>query len=57
MTVAFQKTIPLLRSFSVEKAKEFHVDYLGFTVDWKCRQRVVTVAHSLCPRDRRYVRP
>lgn len=35
MTVSFQKTIPLLRIFSVEKAKEFYVDYLGFTVDWE----------------------
>ena len=33
MTVAFLKTIPILRIFSVEKAKEFYVDYLGFTVD------------------------
>ena len=35
MTVAFQKTIPILRIFSVEKAKEFYVDYLGFTVAWR----------------------
>ena len=33
MPVAFQKTIPILRIFGVEKAKEFSVDYLGFTVD------------------------
>ena len=57
MTVAFQKAIPILRIFSVVQAKEFYVDYLGFTVDWKCRRRVVTVAHSLCPRGRRQVRP
>ena len=53
MTVAFQKSVPILRISSVEKGKEFYVDYLGFTVDWKYRQRVVTVAHALCPRDRR----
>jgi catechol 2,3-dioxygenase-like lactoylglutathione lyase family enzyme len=35
MTVAFQKTIPILRIFSVEKAKEFYVGFLGFTVDWE----------------------
>jgi hypothetical protein len=29
VTLAFQKTIPLLRIFSVEKAKEFYVDYMG----------------------------
>jgi uncharacterized glyoxalase superfamily protein PhnB len=37
MTVAFQKMIPILRIFSVEKAKEFYVDYLGFSVDWEHR--------------------
>src|SRR3954463_12733442 len=35
MVVAFQKTIPILRIFSVEKEKEFYVDYLGFSVDWE----------------------
>jgi hypothetical protein len=34
VTIAFQKTIPILRIFGVEKAKEFYVDYLGFSVDW-----------------------
>jgi hypothetical protein len=33
--VEFQKTIPILRIFSVEKAKEFYVGFLGFTVDWE----------------------
>jgi hypothetical protein len=35
VTIAFQKTIPILRIFSVEKAKEFYVDYLGFAADWE----------------------
>ena len=26
--------IPILRIFSVEKAKEFYVDFLGFGIDW-----------------------
>jgi len=30
-------TIPILRIFSVEKAKDFYVDFLGFTVDWEHR--------------------
>ena len=34
MTIAFQKTIPLLRIFDVSKATDFYVDFLGFTVDW-----------------------
>src|ERR1700759_193675 len=32
--IEFQQTIPILRIFSVEKAREFYVDFLGFTVDW-----------------------
>jgi catechol 2,3-dioxygenase-like lactoylglutathione lyase family enzyme len=35
MTVSFVRTIPILRMFSVEKAKEFYVDYLGFQLDWE----------------------
>ncbi len=34
MALAFRKTIPILRIFDVEKAKEFYLDYLGFSVDW-----------------------
>lgn len=33
----FEKVIPILRMFDVAKAKEFYVDYLGFTVDWEHR--------------------
>jgi catechol 2,3-dioxygenase-like lactoylglutathione lyase family enzyme len=35
MSIEFLHTIPILRIFSVEKAKEFYVGYLGFTVDWE----------------------
>ncbi len=31
----FGKTTPTLRIFDVAKAKEFYVDFLGFTVDWE----------------------
>jgi hypothetical protein len=37
MAIAFAKTIPILRIFSVEKAQEFYVGYLGFKVDWEHR--------------------
>lgn len=37
MAISFAKTIPLLRIFSVEKAREFYLDYLGFQVDWEHR--------------------
>lgn len=35
MTVEFQQAIPLFRMFDVDKAKEFYVGFLGFTVDWE----------------------
>jgi uncharacterized glyoxalase superfamily protein PhnB len=37
MAATFDATVPVLRMFSVEKAREFYVDYLGFTVDWEHR--------------------
>lgn len=33
----FTAAIPILRIFSVEKAKEFYVDFLGFRIDWEHR--------------------
>lgn len=33
----FNSPIPILRSFDKAKAKEFYVDFLGFTVDWEHR--------------------
>ncbi|HEY6306210.1 MAG TPA: glyoxalase superfamily protein [Candidatus Angelobacter sp.] len=35
MSIEFIRTIPILRIFSVEKAKEFYVDWLGFRIDWE----------------------
>ena len=35
MAVSFQKTIPVLRIFDVERAKEFYAGFLGFSVDWE----------------------
>lgn len=29
--------VPILRIFSVEKAREFYLDFLGFTLDWEHR--------------------
>ena len=37
MTVHFQRTVPILRIFDVSKAREFYLDYLGFTVDFEHR--------------------
>ena len=38
----FNSPIPILRSFDEAKAKEFYVDFLGFTVDWEHRFEVTT---------------
>jgi catechol 2,3-dioxygenase-like lactoylglutathione lyase family enzyme len=35
MAISFNRTIPILRMFSVEKAREFYVGYLGFQLDWE----------------------
>ncbi len=37
MLVEFPAAIPIFRIFSVEKAKEFYIDFLGFQVDWEHR--------------------
>lgn len=37
MPIEMHEAVPVLRIFSVEKAKEFYVDYLGFQVDWEHR--------------------
>ncbi|AOJ82257.1 bleomycin resistance protein [Burkholderia savannae] len=33
----FSSAIPVLRIFSEQKAKEFYVDFLGFTLGWEHR--------------------
>jgi catechol 2,3-dioxygenase-like lactoylglutathione lyase family enzyme len=35
--IAFDQTIPILRIFSVDKAREFYLGYLGFSLDWEHR--------------------
>ena len=35
MAIQFERTVPIMRIFSVEKAREFYVDFLGFAVDWQ----------------------
>ncbi len=32
-----QKIIPVLRILDIAKAKEFYIDWLGFTIDWEHR--------------------
>ena len=33
--MGFSDTTPIFRIFDVAKAKEFYVDFLGFTVEWE----------------------
>jgi catechol 2,3-dioxygenase-like lactoylglutathione lyase family enzyme len=35
MTVSFDQIVPILRIFDVERAREFYVGFLGFTLDWE----------------------
>ncbi len=35
MTIQFQRAVPIFRIFSLEKAREFYLDFLGFKVDWE----------------------
>ena len=34
MALTYLRTVPILRSFDEAKAREFYIDWLGFTVDW-----------------------
>ena len=37
MAIEFQRAVPVFRIFSLEKAREFYLDFLGFKVDWEHR--------------------
>ena len=37
MTVQFERAVPIFRIFSLDKAREFYLDFLGFKVDWEHR--------------------
>jgi len=37
MPEQFLQTIPVLRIFDVQKAKDFYVGFLGFTIEWEHR--------------------
>ena len=37
MAPSFGRVVPVLRSFDEAKAREFYLDWLGFTVDWEHR--------------------
>lgn len=35
MPIEFHRAIPIFRIYSLEKAREFYVGFLGFKVDWE----------------------
>jgi catechol 2,3-dioxygenase-like lactoylglutathione lyase family enzyme len=35
MTVQFERAVPIFRIYSLEKAREFYLDFLGFKLDWE----------------------
>ena len=37
MPIQFARTVPVFRIFSVDKAREFYLGFLGFKVDWEHR--------------------
>lgn len=37
MDIAFERAVPLMRIFSLEKALEFYTGFLGLAVDWEHR--------------------
>jgi len=37
MTIRFERVVPILRIFSLEKAREFYLGFLGFKVDFEHR--------------------
>ncbi len=52
MSATFGKTTPILRIFDEKKAKEFYVDFLGFTVDWEHRFEPDTPLYMQVSKDR-----
>ena len=51
MTTRAKRVIPILRIFSVEKAREFYVGYLGFKVDWEHRYEPALPLYMQVSRD------
>ncbi len=51
MAIQFQRTVPVFRIFSTEKAREFYLDYLGFKVDWEHRFTPDAPVHMQVSRD------
>ena len=51
MTLTHLRTVPILRSYDEAKAREFYVDWLGFSVDWEHRFEPNTPLYMQVSRD------
>lgn len=51
MPIRFERTVPILRIFSEEKAKEFYLGFLGFELDWERRFEPDTPVYMQVSRD------
>lgn len=50
--MTFGKTTPILRIFDEGKAREFYVDFLGFTIDWEHRFEASAPLYMQVSKDR-----
>ncbi len=37
MSIRFERVLPVFRIFSLDKAREFYIDFLGCKIDWEYR--------------------
>jgi ribosomal-protein-alanine N-acetyltransferase len=51
MTLRTLRVIPILRIFSIEKAREFYLDYLGCKLDWEHRFDAISPLYMQVSRD------
>jgi len=51
MSMRTLQVIPILRIFSIEKAREFYLDYAGFKVDWEHRVEPTAPLYMQVSRD------
>jgi catechol 2,3-dioxygenase-like lactoylglutathione lyase family enzyme len=51
MAVQFQRIVPIFRIFSLEKAREFYLDFLGCKIDWEHRFELDAPVYMQVSRD------
>ena len=51
MAIKFERVVPIFRIFSLEKAREFYIDFLGCKVDWEHRFEPGALVYMQVSRD------